>query len=278
MTDRWAVERALLTSGLPSQARLIVFVLLTHVSQGTLVVPSKYAPSFTGLVKETGLSRGSLSKYMNQLEEDGWVERNRPTTKEAIADQARTGYRVQLPSGVVQHTNQFSTRTSSGDERAEQEDLFTAGTPGEPVQDTNGARSGAEHKSNVGPTSSSLTEKKGGAGGSQGQPKKRTRAKKPTPVDDPNFVAFYAAMPRKQDPDAAARAWAEIVANGVPTKDLILAAEAYRDDPTRNGLRTYIKTPRNFLVDGRYKQYLPNCKNEDEDVNDTERAAYRDYD
>lgn len=110
------------------------------------------------------------------------------------------------------------------------------------------------------------------------EPKKRTRAKKPAPVDDPNFIDFYAAMPRKQDPDAAARAWAEIVANGVPTKDLILAAEGYRDDPTRTGVRTYIKTPRNFLTDGRYKLYLPNCKNEDDDIDNAERAAWRDHD
>lgn len=109
-------------------------------------------------------------------------------------------------------------------------------------------------------------------------PKKRSRTKKAAPVDDPNFVAFYSAMPRKQDPDAAARAWAEVVANGVPAKDLVFAAQGYRNDPTRNGVRQYIKTPRNFLVDGRYKQYLPNHKPEDEDVNDTERAAYRDYD
>ncbi|MER7363604.1 helix-turn-helix domain-containing protein [Nonomuraea wenchangensis] len=111
-------------------------------------------------------------------------------------------------------------------------------------------------------------------------PKKRTRAKKVAPVDNPDFVAFYSAMPRKQDPDAAARAWADVVASGVPAKDLTFAAEGYRDDPGRGGIRQYIKTPRNFLVDGRYKQYLPNHKPEDEDddMHNTERAAYRDYD
>lgn len=278
MTDRWAVERALLVSDLPSQARLIVFVLLTHVTQGTLVVPPRFAPSFTTLVKETGLSRGSVSTYLNQLEGGGWVERHRPSTKDALSSHARTGYQLQIPqSEPVQDVNQFSTRTSSGDERGTQEDLLNASTGREPVQDVNGTSSGAELKSNVGPTSSSLSEKKGGSGGNTAEPKKRKRAKKLAPVDDLNFIAFYEALPCKEDRLAASRAWAETVQQGVTPEDLLVAAQGYREDPERSHIRKYIKTPVRFLRDGRYERYLPNHKPED-DMEETERPGWRDHD
>lgn len=108
-------------------------------------------------------------------------------------------------------------------------------------------------------------------------PAKRSRAKKPAPVDDSRFVAFYEALPCKEDRLAASRAWAETIERGLTPEDLLIAAQGYRDDPERSRIRKYVKTPVRFLRDGRYEKYLPNHKPED-DMEDPEVAAWRDHD
>ena len=51
--------------------------------------------------------------------------------------------------------------------------------------------------------------------------------------DDPDFAAFWSAYPRKVAKGAARRAWRGALAKRADPKQVILAAERYRDDPRR---------------------------------------------
>lgn len=169
--DRYGAERAIKASDLPAPSRLLLYTLLTHVTNGTLGVPAKYAPTFSALGAESGLARGTLSKHLNQLEDDGWLIRKRPTKARAMHGHQRTGYEITPPVHLV---NQFTSRTGSGDEPLE-EPQVAAGTRDEPVHETNQSGSRAEHSPTYRPSPSSPTEKKGGAGG---------RRKPETPIPD----------------------------------------------------------------------------------------------
>lgn len=246
--DRWDVERALKRSSLPAPSRLIIYTLLTHTTNGTLVIPSEYAPSLTALVEETGLSRGALSGHLNLLEDEGWLKRYRPTTKKALSERARTSYRITVPEGLLTHSggeqvqevNGFGRRTSSGDEPVQEvngseESQVGTRSGDEPVQEMNGTRSGAEHN----PTSaqrSSPSEKKGGAGG-----KRRPAAD----GEHPAFAEWYAAYPVHKARGAAVKAFAKAVAKVDDPQILIAAAKRYREDP--QVARGYGKHPATWL-------------------------------
>ena len=256
--SRWDVEAAVRQSTLPAQSRLIIYTLLTHVTNGTLTVPARYAPTFSGLVGETGLARGTLSKYLNQLEADGWLTRKRPSKDRAMRGHQRTGYEITPPVHLV---NQFESRTSSPDEplrgavEQERHDSRT-GSPselvrepngskkpqvrtsatGEPVREPNRSSSGAEHSPTYGPTFPSPTEKEGGVGGTSRRPK--------VAAEHPRFAEFYDAYPVHKARGAAVRAFNKAVDKADP-RTLIAAARLYRDDPQVR--RGYGKHPATWL-------------------------------
>lgn len=237
MSDRYAAERAITRSGLPAPSRLILFVLLTHVTNGTLTVPPEFAPSLKGLAEETGLSRGTVAEHLNCLESGGWLERRRPTTVKALKARARTGYRITVPAafrtspgaGPVQEPDPSESRT--GPEEAQ----VTTSPGAGPVQEPDGTSPGAGHSPMSFPMSSSPSEKKtGGAGG-----KRRTRTD-----EHPAFAEWYAAYPVHKARGAAARAYAKAAKKTTPAV-LLVAARSYRDDP--QVARGYGKHPATWL-------------------------------
>jgi hypothetical protein len=85
---------------------------------------------------------------------------------------------------------------------------------------------------------------------------------------DPQFVRFWNVYPKRGNESIAIEAWNTLLAQGVDTKHLILAAGKYAtkvklDKPEDK----FIKHAHNFLLQGAYKDYLPlqvthcpNCK------------------
>lgn len=67
---------------------------------------------------------------------------------------------------------------------------------------------------------------------------------------DPDFVRFWTAYPRKVGKPAAFRAWQAAVKRGADPEVLIAAAERYHDDPSRK--QDYTKHPGPWLNDERY--------------------------
>lgn len=244
MTDRgpsrWDAEAAVKASSLPAPSRLLLLVLLTHVTKGTLTVPEAYSPSLSTLMAETGLSRGSVANHLNHLEQEGWLTRRRPNAAKARSEKARTGYQITIPAsaraGLVQEMDQ--SETSPGDGPEEENALFAAGPGDGLVQEMDGASPGAGHNPMSFPKSSSSTKKKGGAGGN------RSRAK--ASGEHPAFAAWYAEYPSKVNRPAAVKAFPKALAKaGGDVQVLIDGVKRYRTtDKVRRG---YIQNPATWL-------------------------------
>lgn len=231
--DRWTVEKAVKASALPAPSRLILLVLLTRTDNGTAIVPAKYAPSLTTLASETGLSRRTVMDHLNRLETDGWLDRQRPSTREALASRARTGYRIGLPGREL---HQGESCPSAGAALVDEEPQVGTRAGAAPGQEMPPTRAGAAPN----PTSSqpsSPSEKKGGVGGN----------KRPKADDEhPRFGEFYAAYPKKADPADARRAFNKAIKKVSDPQILIDGARRYAREKAGTEKR-YIKAPAVWL-------------------------------
>jgi hypothetical protein len=260
-TDRWAIERAVKASTLPVNSRLIVYTLLTHTTNGTVMVPPRHAPSLTVLATETGMSRSTVADHLNRLETGGWIVRYRPTTREAITDNQCTGYALGIPAnaispvresdggspgaglGVVRDTDQGG---GPGNGLPEQDPLFS-GSPGAgPVRESDGGSPGAGHNPTYSTSSSPTEKKEGGPGGGGSGAGASTTTKKSAADDEhPRFAEWYAAYPRKKGPGAARASFNKAVKKADP-QTLIDAAKRYAEsDP--QVLRGFAKYPATWL-------------------------------
>lgn len=88
-------------SDLPAIAKHLLLDLLTYTDAGTLVIPYRWSPSLTGLTDDTGWSRRTMIRYLDHLEEAGWLARLRPTVDDARKKHRRTAYTVMVPVGLV---------------------------------------------------------------------------------------------------------------------------------------------------------------------------------
>lgn len=99
---RWEFERAVLGSGLPAPARLILLALAVLADWPGGAIPARFTPSLSTLQEMTGLSRRALMNHLNDIERaekrDGWVVRSRPTKERARSEKERTRYRLVLPA------------------------------------------------------------------------------------------------------------------------------------------------------------------------------------
>ncbi|MEV4001013.1 hypothetical protein [Actinomadura sp. NPDC049753] len=188
MGDRYDVERAIKRSGLPSPSRLILFVLLTHVTNGTLVVPSEYTPSLSLLAEETGLSRRAVADHLNRVEAEGWLKRLRPPVQKARTEKARTSYRITIPAALlasapdalVQEVHQ--TPASAGGALAQKEPQVTTSAGDALVQEVHRASAGGAHNPTYSSSSPSEKKRQGGVGGRASRRKPETPAPEIFPV------------------------------------------------------------------------------------------------
>ncbi len=96
-TVRFEYERRVRDSDLPAQARHLWLTLATWCTATSGVIPMKNKVSLTVLTKATGMSRSTIAKYLDVLEEGGWLVRRRPTVNAARVDHERTQYRLTVP-------------------------------------------------------------------------------------------------------------------------------------------------------------------------------------
>lgn len=94
MSSVWEVMKAVRASTMPAPSRHIVMTLASLADVETGVVPERYAPSITDLVKMTGLGRSTVTEHLNAVEDSKWVERDRPSAYDARVNKATTQYRV----------------------------------------------------------------------------------------------------------------------------------------------------------------------------------------
>jgi hypothetical protein len=101
---RWEFERAVLASGLPAPARLVLLVLAAVANWPGGRVPAQFGPSLSSLADLTGLSRRAVAQHLNAIEKtngsDGWVLRSRPTVENARTKKERTQYQLSIPASA----------------------------------------------------------------------------------------------------------------------------------------------------------------------------------
>lgn len=101
MPSRFEFERAVRGSDLPPLSRLLALTVATWADARTGVIPARLQPSLTTLEKATGMARASVRNHLNNLENAGWVGRDRPPVAAARSEKARTKYSIRIPHGVT---------------------------------------------------------------------------------------------------------------------------------------------------------------------------------
>jgi DNA-binding transcriptional MocR family regulator len=96
VVTRWEVGKAVRASDLPSPSRLIVLVLLEVAVPDTAEIPTRFSPSQATLVSETGLSRRTVQRHLEDLERAGWIVRQRPDEARQRAGECAR-YRLCVP-------------------------------------------------------------------------------------------------------------------------------------------------------------------------------------
>jgi DNA-binding transcriptional regulator YhcF (GntR family) len=119
VTTRWEVERAVLTSDLAPQLRLVALTLLAMTDQDNAIIPAQYTPSLSRIQAMTGQSAATVKRALNELETGGWVIRRRPDPAKARADKERTRYALKVPkAGLTQSLARPTESLGLGSERA----------------------------------------------------------------------------------------------------------------------------------------------------------------
>lgn len=98
---RFDVERKVLKSDLPSNSRYLVLIFCTKCDGGSSVIPDRYQPSLTQLVRDSGLSRSTVCVHLNLLERKKWLGRKRPDPHDARTKHERTRYSLGVPGLVL---------------------------------------------------------------------------------------------------------------------------------------------------------------------------------
>ncbi|MFF3300937.1 hypothetical protein [Streptomyces sp. NPDC002908] len=101
MPSRFEYERAVRHSDLPSLSRLLALTVATWADVRTGIIPDRLQPSLTTLEEATGMVRASVRTHLNKLEDDGWLDRNRPAVAAARSKKARTKYKLRIPKGAA---------------------------------------------------------------------------------------------------------------------------------------------------------------------------------
>jgi hypothetical protein len=112
--DRWEAERAVKSSDLPPIAKHLLLDLLTYMDSGSLVIPYRWSPSLTGLSADTSWTRRTVIRWLDYLEQAGWLARLRPTVHDARVHHRRTAYTVLVPNRLVTGRPQSRDSDSPG--------------------------------------------------------------------------------------------------------------------------------------------------------------------
>ena len=101
MPSRFEYERAVRSSELPPLSRLLALTVATWADVKTGVIPDRLTPSLTTLESATGMARASVRKHLDNLEDGGWLKRDRPSVAAARSAKARTKYSIKIPRGIA---------------------------------------------------------------------------------------------------------------------------------------------------------------------------------
>ena len=220
MPSKWEIERAVWMSSMASQSKTLMGALLFKANSKTGRIPARFQPSLTELQSLTSLSRASVTKYLNVLEEDGWVRRNRPTEAAARGEKERTQYTLLVPSGaekgspLVRHTDQTETREEAEEEApspshglalVRHTDQYWSATR------TSTSPSHGLHNRRTPNTSSSSASAGASSPPTKAEEEEETRVPK-TPNPNPTVAAIANAL--KIDMDRAGQIYVKIMSSG----------------------------------------------------------------
>lgn len=134
MTSRWEVERAVLASGLPAPARLLMLTLATRTTKGGVEIPAEFSPSHNRLAEWTGLSRNAVIKHLKSLEAEGWLCVGRAAPAQQRSQKTPNRYTLRIPASASRALADPVTSARGGLELVHQVDSVSA--PGAPNQNS----------------------------------------------------------------------------------------------------------------------------------------------
>jgi len=225
---KWRVNYAVRHSALlPAPSRLIMLVLSDIADAGTAETPPKWTPSLTQLASESGLSLATVKRHLASLEAEGWLIRIRPTEQERVQG-GRTRYRLCVPAADPSAHGEPTDPVEVGADRA---DLYG----GSAHSDTETGSHRADPSAHGEPTSSNnqnnnhnYSSSTAAAVDGHSDTKPKTKRKRRTvDEDDPDFVKFWAAYPRRVGKPAAREKYAAAIAAGAHPADILDGAILY---------------------------------------------------
>ena len=251
---KWHVNRAVRRSlTLPAPSRLIMFVLSDIADAGTAETPPKWTPSLTQLASETGLSLATVKRHLTSLEAEGWLTRIRPTEQERVKG-GRTRYRLCVPATDPSAHSEPTDAIEVGAQRADLDQ-------GSAHSDTETGSHRADPSAHSEPTSTnnqnnnhnhhSSSTADAVDGQSDIKPRAR-RSRRAVADDDPDFVKFWAAYPKKVGKGAAREKYAAAIARGAEPADILDGAILYGLD-RRTQDPQYTAHPATWLHQERWK-------------------------
>jgi hypothetical protein len=122
--DRYAVERMVEASGLPTCSRDILYALARRMDQGSILIPGRYSPSLYRMAEVTGWSKRHIQRHLARLEASGLIVRSRSKGR-------RTAYAVVWPA-----LEKLGTQGRRDPERTRDTESYPVGTPGPGTRDT----------------------------------------------------------------------------------------------------------------------------------------------
>lgn len=89
------LQDAVQSSQLPQPAKALVIHMAVWADYSSGKIAPEYTRSLTGIAQATGLDRRTVERYLERLDDAGWIIRHRPTLTESRKG-ARTWYELTI--------------------------------------------------------------------------------------------------------------------------------------------------------------------------------------
>lgn len=192
-------------------------------------------PSIAELARKTALSERAVQRAIRDLAELGELAVHRGTGPNGVNRYRVVMTPVKTTPPSKRHPDESTPPTEEASTQVNGEDPGKSAPPGNlpPPSFSTDPPGNLPPGTVRGTVTSSSTKKKGGVRGGKNTD------------EDPLFVEFYDAYPRKKDRGAARKAWAEVTRKGFDPNVIIEAARRYQNDPQVK--RGYGKYPATWL-------------------------------
>jgi len=213
------VFRAVRESALTPNQRLVVLVVASLGDPRTSVIPKAHQPGISDLVEFTGLSRATVVRIVTDLDAKGWLDRPRmgPRSSAIVA--------AMVPAKA--HTEPTKAHTEPKDDQAKahtepkDDHVRLTLSHAKAHSETDTVYDGPYGPKELNTAAEALFD----APPSVAPPARRDKPRQSD--EDPLFVEFWSAYPRRVDKGHARTAWTKAIKNGADPTAITAGAQAF---------------------------------------------------